>query len=588
MAVEAATKNHMDLQDIFLHNPLNLQLQEARKQSERLAMHITGLNMKKAIEQMDEFETEQKKNLRQKYSRSNRDIFARIHRPIDKVFSARGGSVNINLPESKQKEFNLYLQNIRKSMSLRKWVQQVALMAYHIDPNGLIFIEIDKEGKPYPTYKSISDIFYYEADGRKINLVIFNLSAKQAESYGLVSTGSSAILERLKSLPQQTKYYRIVDEVADKICYWDGKTLTDIAELNLPNPFMQCPGMIVSDIYQFNSDLLLSPDSDIVELANSLLTQNSVFEIWKNLHMFPKHWRMQSVCPTCQGNGTLDGITCPDCNGTKFQKRSSVRDEIIVPFPDSTDGKISLPQAFDGYTTPSTEAWTLSTDDIDRLYKHMFETKWGYSPENKKPQVSVSDNKTATQVIDEAGNKSQQLYSYSEWAESIEKFVIDLCAGLMYGTDYKGCSVNYGDRYIMEGPDEIWLKYKDARSSGGSQAILDDLLRDYYESKYFGNPLALQKALKQMRVEPWVHLTLRETQAITAVDIDKTCKMYFSEWASTLNDMDWIITTEDALRKQLIEYCKAKDETIKKEAVEAAASAFEPPVVKKTLTNPVD
>lgn len=561
----------MDIQDIFLINPLAAQLNEARKQSARLALHITGLGMKTAIETMEEFETEQKKNLRQKYSRSNRDIFTRLHRPIDKVFSASGGSLTVNLPEQSQKQFTSYMQSIRKSMSLRKWIQQIALPAYQVDPNGLIFIEIDTNGNPYPTYKSTQDIFYYDANGRELNLVIFNVSYKEAKQYGLQTNNSVSILDRLgksKLANQQTKFYRIVDEVSDKIVEWDGKELIEIPELNLPNPFLKCPGIIVSDIYTFNSDLLLSPDSDVVELANSILTQNSVFEIWKNLHMFPKHWRMQSVCPTCMGNGVVAGETCKDCKGTKFQKRSSVRDEIIVPFPDSADGKIALPQAFDGYTTPSTEAWTLSTNDIDRLFNQMFETLWGYSPVGKAQVQKEPGNKTATQVLDESNSKVQKLYSYSDWAESIETFIINMCAGLMYGSSYKGCSVKYGDRYIMEGPDEIWLKYSDAKTKGASQAVLDDLLRDYYESKFYGNPLALQKAMKQMKVEPCVHLTVAQVETITATNLDKACKMYFSEWASTLEDMDWWIGLVPDLRAKLIEYCKPKVEMIDSETLE--------------------
>lgn len=578
----------MDLANILKNNPQKQLLAEIRKQSSRLSLHITGQNMKTAIETMDEFETEQKKNLRQKYSRSNRDIFSRLHRPFDKVFSANGGSTIINLPESSRKQFIGYLSNIRKGMSLRKWVQQIALPAFQVDPNGIVFIEINENGQPYPTYKSTSDIFYFEADGRKVSLVIFQLTIQQAAQYALAAPTTVA-LDRMNQASQQTRYYRIVDQFTDKIVEWDGTVVTEIQELTLPNPFLQCPALIISDIYQFNSDILLSPDSEVVELANDVLTANSTFTIWKKLHMFPKHWRMRSVCPTCMGNGAVGGNVCPDCNGTRFQKRSSVRDEIIVPFPDSADGKIVLPQAFDGYTTPSTEAWDLMTDDLDRLYEQMFETIWGYCPQSKNPKVKEStSDKTATQVLTESDNKSQRLYGFSEWAESIEKFVIDLCAGLMYATAYKGCSVNYGDRYVLEGPDEIWLKYSDARKGGSPQAVLDTLLRDYYESKYYGNPIGLQVALKQMKVEPWVHQTLRETQGLTATDLDKACKMYFSEWASLLTDMDWIQRTEEDLRQLLIDYTQPKVDQIAQEVADAAKqAAFEPPAVKPALTKQI-
>lgn len=529
-----------------------------REQSKRLNLHITGDNFKTAIEQMDEFETEQKKNLRQKYSRSNQDIFARLHRPIDKVFSASGGSVVINLPERSQKEFNIFLQSIRKGMSLRKWVQQIALPAYQIDPNGLVFIEIDEDGNPYPTYKSTQDIFYYKLKGREVEMVIFSLDYTQVDRYALGANNYSSIVAELDKNRKKSRYYRVVDAFTDKVVEWDGKEVREIAELNLPNPFMRCPAMIVSDIFKFNSDIFLSPDSQVVELANSILTQNSVFEIWKNLHMFPKYWRVQSVCPTCQGHKVVNGVTCTSCDGTGFQKQSRVRDELLIPIPDSQDGKISIPTQFDGYSTPPVEAWDLSTSDLDRLYAQMYETLWGYPPKEQAAVRVNSQDKTATQVMEEGNAKVQRLYSYSEWAESIEKFIIDLCAELLYGQAYKGCSVNYGDRYIMESPDRIWEKYSDARLKGAAQAVLDDLLRDYYEARYFGNPMALQKALKQMRVEPWVHLTLIQVQSLEIVEVDKMCKMYFSEWSSTLKDVDWVISTDDELRAKMIEYCTAK------------------------------
>lgn len=555
-------KLNMELSQIFTANPQSALLDEARKQSDRLRMHITGKQFANMIETMDEFETEQKKNLRQKYSRSNKDIFSRIHAPIDKVFSALGGSLTVNIPQSKQKEFNVFLSDIRKSMSLRKWVKAVALPGLQMDPNGLIFIEVDQNGKPYPTYKSTKDIFYYEVNGRSIETVIFNLSVKEAKKYALqadqsiVATGMQSSFDDNK---QATRFYRIVDDVVDKIVMWDGKNIEEYPELTIPNYFKKCPGLIISDIYEFDSDLFLSPDSPIVELANSILTQNSVFEIWKNLHMFPKHWRVQSVCPTCQGHKTVSGAECIDCGGTGFQRRTSVRDEIIVPMPDSIDGKIQIPDKFDGYSTPSAEAWELSTKDLDRLYNQMFETMWGYSPD-AAASVKVGSDKTATQVLDEVNSKSQRLPSYSQWAESIEKFVIDMCAGLMYGTSYQGCSVKYGDRYILEGPDALWNKYSDQRTKGASQAVLDNSLKDYYESKLQSNPIQLQIAIKQMKVEPWVHLSVSQVQALTDVSLkDKIAKAYFSEWASTLNEMDWIMNTEQKLRQKMYEYSDQKE-----------------------------
>ena len=573
------------LQTVFETNPLSMFLTECRKQSKLLAMHITGRNMKDQIQVMDEFETEQKKNLRQKYSRSNRDIFRRIHGPIDKVFTANGGSLLLNLPESQQKTFNSFLSDIRKGMSLRKWVQQVAMAAYHIDPNGLIFVEIDTKGRPYPVYKSTSDIFYYETNGRLTDVIIFQLSKSEYDSY-IIQQPELVAKWATSNLSQDTKYYRYVDDTEDKIITWSGNKVTEVPGLTLPNLFNQCPGMLISNLFEFDTNMMLSPDADIVELANSLLTDNSVFEIWKKLHMFPKHWRVQSVCPKCQGTKTVGGITCTDCEGTGFQQRSSVRDEIIVALPDAPDGKISLPTAFDGYTSPSTDAWTLATDDSDRLFNQMFQTKWGYLPTSNKPQGPSIDkgNKTATQVLDESYDKSAKLYDYSEWCETVETFIINLCGLLMYGNSYTGCSVNYGDRYILEGPDTLWNKYANARTEGASEAILDRLLLDYYESKYYSDPIGLQIAVKQMRVEPWVHSTIAQVLSFALTDLDKGTKMYFSEWASTLTDMDWLAQSEQVLRIALIKYATPKVLAVIKEKNDAIL--FERQIIKPTQANP--
>lgn len=539
---------------------MRMQLAEAVQQSARLNLHITGKNLAANIQLMDEFETESKKNIRQKYARSNKDLMKRLHAPIDKVFSAKGGSQVINLPESQLKEFNAFLANIRNGQSVYQWMQTVGLDGYHIDPNGLLFIEIDKKGKPYPTYKSSSDIFYYELDGRKCNMVIFKLTGQQAKQYGLQSDSvPQSIIDRMSMTSLNSTFYRIVDETTDKIVEYNGKEVTEIAGLTIPNYFMTCPAIILSDLYEFDSTLFISPDFYVVELANAVLAQNSIFEIWKNLHMFPKHWTIQSVCPTCEGAGTKSGESCTDCNGTGHKTRSSVRDEIVIAPPESTDGKITLPAAFDGYTTPPIEAWELATDDLDRLYSQMYYTKWSTLPELKAKTNMKMGEKTAFQVGVEHEGMVSTLTCYTSWYEKTLTFVVDMCGGLLYPTTYKGCTIKGGDRYSLQTPNEIWDKYSNARIDGASQALLDGLLTDYFEAKYQNNPMMLEIALRQMRVEPFVHLTVTEVSELPEIaPIDKACKVYFSEWKSTLNQMDWLSQSDESLRASLLKYATPK------------------------------
>lgn len=573
------------LLEIFKNNPMALFLIAARKASAMLNMHITGVDFRQAITQMDEFETEQKKNLRQKYSRSNKDVFARLHRPIDKIFTARGGSVTYNLPESQMKTFASYLSNIANGLSLRKWIKMVALPAFQIDPNGLIFMEMDEDGNPVPCYKSTGEIFYYKKNGRNVELVIFNITTDQAKKYGNNLPDKSVLLDRIDKAPKNTKYYRVVDSITDMIVEWDGTTLTEVPVMTMPNYFLQCPAMIVSDIVTFNSQMFESPDSIVVELANDILTDQSTFNIWKKLHMFPKHWRVRSTCPTCMGTGKNAGQNCTDCGGTGFAKRSSVRDELVIPLPDGSDGKLSLPTQFSGYSTPEIGAWVLSTDELDRLFDTMYATIWGNPPKKISQGKSTSEKsnqspQTATAEILDVQSMIDRQKDFSEWGQSVEVFITDLSGYALFPGSYNGCSIHWGDRYINEGPDTIWNKYSDARMKGSPKDTLDNLLRDYYESRYEGNPIELGIALKVMKVEPFVHLTEIQVQGLANVsDHDKAAKDYYSEWRSTKTGMEIIMGTEETLRKDMNAFAVTKLAEVKADQQAAAylAAKAKPP-----------
>lgn len=571
-----------DMKAILPSPPSKSMLDQAREQAALLNMHITGQGLKDAITSMDFFEDEQKKNLRQRYSRSNKDIMGRLHRPIDKIFRAKGGSTVFNMPQGNVQDFAAYLSAIRNGQPLRKWVQMIALPAFQIDPMGLIFMELapgkDAKGKlkPYPTYKSTNDIFDYKLNGRHLEYVIFKVGPKDAGSYinsGIAIADQMQLMidERLKSLgDNKHQWFRVVDDTQDRIIEWDGNDgVTEITDQTLKNYFRSVPAIIISDIVSYSSNLFLSPDDLVVELMNDFLTDCSVFNIWKKLHAFPKQWRIRSICPTCQGNRKLQGRDCPDCSGTGYRTKSTPRDEIIVPMPE--DGS-KMPSEFAGFITPDVKGWELMTDEMDRLFLMAFETIWGTQPSQRTNGPDGGD-KSATQAVMDVQAMNERLHDFREWGQGIETFIIDKCGLILYGSSYKGVANNWGNRYIVEGPDVIWEKYKNARSAGSPQATLDGLLRDYYESRYQTSPVDLEKALKLMRVEPFTHMTVAQVQQMTITDLDKCSKLYFSEWVSTKQDMEIILGTDQALRVDLLAFAQAKMEIIQAEELAANAAA---------------
>lgn len=550
--------NDIELLRILKTNPQKETITEARKRAKLNAVHITGEGLAHHISRMEYFEDEQKKNMRQKYARSSKDLFGRLHQPINKVFSAKGGSIIYNLPEKQTSEMADYLGKIRNGMSLRKWVKSVALPAFQVDPMGLIYMEINEEGNPYPTYKSTSCIFDYGLNGRMLSYVIFELTKTEVLNFinqGVEIDVQSPLVQKLQNGSKRAnsaKYYRVVDDMTDRVVEYNNKEFTTIEELTIMNPFYYVPGLVVSDLVNFNSALFASPDDLIIEVANDFLTDCSVFNIWKKLHGFPKAWRFRSTCNTCQGNKTVSGIKCPDCDGTGHRKTSSVRDEIVIPMPEGKDNV--LPTAFAGYVTPDIDGWGMMTEELDRLERLMTVTMWGTQTE----KTDDAKQDTALGELVDSATSDNALKPYSEWAESVETFVIRATGQVLFNPNYDGPAVKYGDRYIIEKPDTIWKKYADARKGGAPQATLDGLLRDYFESRYNGSPLDLQKALTLMQVEPWTHLTIDQVVKLPITNEDKATKLYFSEWISTKKDMEILSTKVEKLRDDLRAYAAEK------------------------------
>lgn len=573
-----------DIAAILKENPMQGTLNDARAQADLLNMHITGEGLKDRVTSMDYFEDQQKKNLRQKYARSNKDIMGRIHRPIDKIFRAKGGSIVYDMPQNKIQDFAGYLNDIRNGQPLRKWIQMVALPAFQIDPMGLIFMEIaakrNPKGmlQPYPTYKSTKDIFSYKLTGRKLEWVIFNVDIQAA--YTFLNTGAApdsstsvnvidnARLQQMKD--NKATWFRVIDDQQDRLIQYNDSTVIEVVQQTLPNYFKTVPALVISDIVSFNKEMFLSPDDLVVELMNDYLTDCSVFNIWKKLYGFPKQWRIRSLCSSCQGHGKVQGKDCPDCDGTGYAKTATPRDETIVPMPED-GGK--LPDAFAGYVTPDIKGADMMTNEMDRLFRMAFETKWGTQPVQRT--TGPSPDKTATEAVMDVQALNERLHDYREWGQGIETFIIDLCGGVMYGSSYKGVSNNWGNRFIVEGPDAIYEKYSNARSKGAPQATLDGLLRDYYESYYANDNINLQKSLKLMHIEPWTHLTIQQVQLLSAAtQQDKLMKTYFSEWRSTIDDMDIIHNTPENLRALLLAYCTDKLAELQTEQAAALQSSM--------------
>jgi hypothetical protein len=542
------------IKQIILTNPNKAMLDAARVKSKKLRMHIEGEGLDEYIEGMPYFEKAELLKIRKKYARSNRDLFDRLFRQRDKVFSAKGGSKKYMLPETQEKQLKAYLHGVKDGMSLEKWIEVVALKSWDVDPMSLTFIELNQEGKAYPTYKSTSVIYDYELKGRRPKYVLFSLT--QGEIAKLVQA------QVITTPATGSRVYRFVDDVSDRIVVREGEVIFFPKSAQFPNYFMTVPGMVNSDMPVFNSDMYQSSADVVMELAQEFLNDGSAKVISKKYHMFLKAWELATECGKCKGTRFIGDTQCPECNGEGIKPYTKPSD-IIKVSPSDENTKIPIPPG--GYFTPPKEGWEMMNLELQLLESAMRDTYWGTGDLRRAHGPdSPAGGETATEILDDYRPIADRLKVFTDWAQHLNKFCADLIGAVMFASSYKGSSIVYGDRYMLENPDQLWKKYNEARKSGAPDTALDSFLIEYYEGKYSGNPMQLQRHLILMKVEPFIHVTVDTILKWPVSDQMKLTKVYFGEWNSSLTDMEVIGSTPEALRKALDQYVISVQPAIEK------------------------
>lgn len=536
-----------DIKRILKDRPNKAMVTAAQAYSKKLKMHLRGTGLREAIERMEYFEKPELAAVRQAYAKSNKSMFARLHRPIDKVWTARGGSAYYYLPDGQQKSFREQLGAVEWGYSLREWVNTFWRPAYHDDPMGLLFMEVSPEGEAYPTFKSIFDIYDYQIEGRRLDYVIFEQKRESLPAAALRKLGND----------KDYKLFRIVDEALDVVMAWDSSAESLRKIDSYPNYFGDVPALIVSDLYDRDKGMYISPDDTVIEDADQYLVEGSIYNVFKRRFGFPQHYRLAAACNTCMGQKTVAGSTCTACNGSGIKSTIDVSEIIQVPVPQGDDPVLEA-GSIAGYITPDVKGWEKMREERALLFDAMHHTYWG----TRQRDEGVS-NETATGRFIDVQPVNERLDRFSAAAEGAETYITDMMGRFFYGQAYRGCAVRYGRRYLIETPDAIWTKYRDARKIGASVQALDKLLEEYYQAAYQADNLELQRHLKLMKVEPLIHHSLTECSqyGLYTDGTEYLKKLYYGEWAATLTVNDVLFTDVAGLRTKLADYVKALNVT---------------------------
>ena len=550
----------------------------ARKKAHHRNMHVTGKGMVQYLEKLDTYETPAQKLLREKLAKSNRSNFSFILQPTNKIFTAKGGAINYNLTQKKVEEIKTSTSDIADGLDIKKYLKKKVRKEYIVDPNGVLFVDIDKEGNVETHVITTNEILWYEAKGNRIEAIIFEFTEKKEDKINFLNTYTD-----LKKVDYRTnyptgfdlekKYYRVIDAKSDRIFVKEKKkvngttVIDDIHEdpsSSISNYFGFVPALILGDEKDNNTGLFESIIEDLLDDADVLLRRMSVLNIHELAHLYPRYWSYAQACTRCEGEGLIQGkakpntepveyyedTVCASCGGSGHKTRTNPSDETVVPMPQ--DGDPILNKIM-GFEAPDLETARFYEGIIKLQREEMFRAMWGTTYEvGGKRETATGRFLDAQPVNDRLGDMS---YTFAK----MHKFLLDCYGIVILRNPRYESSVTYGRRYVFEGPDDILEKYKEVTREAVSDMTKMDLQERYVEAEYQDDPIQLVKRKKLMRIEPFPTLSCEKVMLIPGLpEEERLKKLYFGEWANTLLDEQIIFMSEDELKEQLSKYINSK------------------------------
>lgn len=598
--------------NIINERPNKRRVEAAKRYNKKLMMHLHGRDIKSALKRMAYFENTAIYKHRSEYAMSNVDMFERVLREEEQIFTARGGSINFNLPENQEKEMMQKITRLMYGQSLRKWISNFGINAFRADPMGLIMMEIEQlpeqgaenveAGKPinygikmpkvYPVYRSIQDVWDYKNVGQQLDYVCFVLRKDELIEYGLTPSDVSAVSD-IVNKDDQHKYFRFMDDEKDIVVERAGGKSVVISVLRgqpnpVKNPWGKCQGFMVSDLVMFaDPQGADTPINKIVELADKYLKGRSVRDLQKDYHGFAKAVEPLLKCTTCGGSGSsgvssnqnnagegyTKGTPCPDCTlpgqsrGTGYKLRTQVSDVARFPLEMLRDvSSFDFKKIF-GYVTPDIDSWNKQDDSLRELESLIYFTYWGCANTDsvdyngKQPQ-----EETATKTLMNLAPKTARLNFTADWCERAENMICDWMGLYYFPKTWKGSNIIYSRDYIFETPDTILETYYAMKKNGMTDSMLDNQYKKYIRCLYQANPMMMDVYLRKFEVEPFPHLNASDVEASEYVtELDKLKKRYFGEWEETIPDVQWITSTKEALDMLLTAYATEKQTQIEAE-----------------------
>lgn len=297
--------------------------------------------------------------------------------------------------------------------------------------------------------------------------------------------------------------------------------------------------------------------------------------------------RISSTNDTDELEQPTTTIPCPHCSKTKMHGAGS---EITVPAPQTKDE----PNLIDAIKVLPAEEKSITyvTNEKQRLEQEIY-----YSVLGKTSTPIENFSQSTTQLDLSTESRKAVLIHVKSIFEKVHKKVIYTMNKIMYGEDFLGCSVNYGDNYFLTTQEQEAERYKKLKDTGAPESMLHASLESIITTTYKTSPhIALLQQI-YLEVEPYQTMSIEDVMKLSAQRIipRKTAiaKIHFTDFIEQFEaEHETLITmiqvgdgSKQALTKmikgQLMEFADKKMKEIDQEVIPPTITPQQTPDLTK-------
>jgi hypothetical protein len=461
------------------------------------------------------------------------------------------------MPEANEKEFLLTVSKIYSGSSLGEYMREAWFEGLRSNPCGGSFISI-KDGE----IKKVDQIsiFNIKSIGKYSNTANYILFEPE------ISTELTKD-EFQKEIEVEVKVYLFITNDDILIIKEKDENIVIIEKKKnelgfIPFAFNSInsgtPNIKESSDRDISININISPLNDELQLLDAYLRKNSVKELHEFLHAYPIYWRYVQQCDECKGFGEVNGTTCGTCGGSGILvKQKDVTNVVDVPIPEEGESNITPPA---GYVTPPIEIIEAMRTELKDKFSECEFSHWGTL--NILKQGDATGDQTATESLINLQPVVNRLNLYTEQVQTHHNILLNFIVKIMFSGQRDDIKVfyAYGRGYVIETADTAMKRYLNDKKENAPQEVLNNDLVNYYASQFKSDNVSYERAIKLMRVEPFVHNSTEEVvDKFTVAELDKKAKSYYNEWRSSITDTDIDKSEPKQLTEQLYTFVKSKE-----------------------------